>query len=81
MSGADRATYVAGVYDALVTFAASSESAETADHYQNCVIKSSNDTATNIRWHSSIRYAKGGASRETDGSNHRRLFVRCLWAA
>jgi hypothetical protein len=40
MNASDQTTYVAGVYDALVSFVGSAEEARTASHYQNCVARS-----------------------------------------
>jgi hypothetical protein len=40
ISPSDRIAYVAGVYDSLVTFAESADSAKAGMHYQNCIARS-----------------------------------------
>jgi hypothetical protein len=40
MNASDQTTYVAGVYDALVSFAGSADEAKAATHYQNCMARS-----------------------------------------
>jgi len=40
ISPSDRIAYIAGVYDSLVTFAESAESAKAGMHYQNCIARS-----------------------------------------